>query len=834
MGNLESSAEHRKNKFPVSLSSSDDATHHDHTDMARLGKEQQFKRNFRYLSTLGFTCTLMATWESILLVSTYGLINGGMAGMVYIYVGSFVGFFCSVASMAEMASISPTSGGQYHWVSEFAGESWQKFMSYITGWISVLGWQAAFASICFLCGTLIQGLLILNESSYVPERWHGTFLTAAIAFVGTFVNTYLAGHLPSLEGLILIIHIFGFFATMIPLWVMADRTPTEKVFTEFVNAGGWPSLGVACLVGQLTPIFSFLGPDAATHIAEEIKDASKIVPWCMISTALINGGLGFIMLITFLFTLGDVNTVLEPETGFSFISGYMNATGSKSVTTGLACIILVLEVCSAIGILATCSRQTFAFGRDNALPFSAWFAHINQRWKIPLNAIMATTLITILLSLINIGSTAAFNAIASLTVASLFLSYILSIGAFIYRRLQYEPLPLRRWSLGKYGLPINVFSFIYLCFAVVFTFFPTTREVTAVTMNWSIVVFMGVLAIALVQYFVYGRHQLGGRLGTYRITKQLSEFVYSALNQHERPVVIESVEGHWRLQNERDILKRFQTCSTNLRPLLDEIENPAEPPAVVLQHLDDDLTRAAKRQRLTRQENKHVAKRVLEALRVLHENGYIYAPHLTVFRYILDIKPSNILVNYGSGENRFSDVQLADCGGVISEQSEVAKKGILTGTNVFRAPEAHLELPWGTPSDIWSFGVTLINQIWGLNFHLFEPENTEGEESYDLQVLMKHHEWFGPFPHTMKEIVDEEAEKIIAYTYRKVERVGAFAYRKEREICGADKAFILRVMKLDPTDRKTAAELLNDEWFTEQSERAVGWYSKEQWAELQK
>ncbi|KAK2808798.1 hypothetical protein FQN50_004471 [Emmonsiellopsis sp. PD_5] len=488
-----------KSRFGISLTSGDDATHQDHADMARLGKEQQFKvsnlrnqtrvetRNFHFLSTLGFTCTLMATWESILLTSTLGLTNGGRAGMVYIYIGSFVGFFSSVASMAEMASIAPTSGGQYHWTSEFAGKSYQKFLSYATGWLSVLGWQAAFASVCFLCGTLIQGLLVLNQPHYVSERWHGTLLTVAVALVATFVNTYGASRLPSLEGLILILHIFGFFATLVPLWVMAERTPTGEVFTQFTNAAGWPS------------------PDAATHIAEEIKDASRIVPWCMVSTALLNGSLGFIMLLTFLFTMGDLEAVLSPATGFSFITAFMNATGSKAATTGLACILLVLEVCSAISVLATVSRQSFAFARDNALPFSPFFARVNNRFKIPINAILISTVITILLSLINVGSTEGFNAVASLAIAALFMSYLVSIGSFIYRRLQWRQMPSMRFSLGALGLPLNIFSFCYLCFAIVFTFFPNAAKPTPVSMNWSVLVFGTVVIFAVLQYLIHGR-----------------------------------------------------------------------------------------------------------------------------------------------------------------------------------------------------------------------------------------------------------------------------------------------------------------------------------------
>lgn len=66
-------------------------------------------------------------------VSSFGLVNGGTAGLIYMYITTWFGFSCLIASMAEMASMAPTTGGQYHWVSEFSPKSTQRFLSYITG-----------------------------------------------------------------------------------------------------------------------------------------------------------------------------------------------------------------------------------------------------------------------------------------------------------------------------------------------------------------------------------------------------------------------------------------------------------------------------------------------------------------------------------------------------------------------------------------------------------------------------------------------------------------------------------------------------------------------------
>jgi choline transport protein len=87
----------------------------DQQNMQRLGKTQELRRNFRLISVLGFTAVLMCTWEAILFAASYILPNGGRAGMIWMYVVCLAGFSMAILSMAEMASMAPTTGGQYHW-----------------------------------------------------------------------------------------------------------------------------------------------------------------------------------------------------------------------------------------------------------------------------------------------------------------------------------------------------------------------------------------------------------------------------------------------------------------------------------------------------------------------------------------------------------------------------------------------------------------------------------------------------------------------------------------------------------------------------------------------
>jgi len=87
----------------------------DKRDMLRLGKKQEFKRNFRLISALGFVSLYMETWEYVLVSLSLGFTNGGFAGLFWCFIVTVICWAAVVASLAEMESMAPTAGGQYHW-----------------------------------------------------------------------------------------------------------------------------------------------------------------------------------------------------------------------------------------------------------------------------------------------------------------------------------------------------------------------------------------------------------------------------------------------------------------------------------------------------------------------------------------------------------------------------------------------------------------------------------------------------------------------------------------------------------------------------------------------
>lgn len=283
-------------------------------------------------------------------------------------------------------------------------------------------------------------------------------------------NTIFYRHLPLVETVALILHIVGFFGILIPLW--AKGTPSSDphgVFFTFTDGGGWDNTGLSCIVGILSPLFSFLGPDSATHMAEELQNASKSLPRAMIATMLINGALGFVMLVTVCMFMGDVEALLATPTGQPFIQVFYDATGSRAGATVMTVIMIVIVACGVINNIATSSRQLWAFARDKGVPFSGWFEVVHPRVDLPVNALIFSYVFSVLLSLINIGSAVALNVFDGLGVGALVSSYAISIGCMAVKRWRGETLLPSSFRLGRWGLPLNVFGslFFVFCFIMV-------------------------------------------------------------------------------------------------------------------------------------------------------------------------------------------------------------------------------------------------------------------------------------------------------------------------------------------------------------------------------
>lgn len=428
--------------------------------------------------------------------------------------------------------------------------------SYVIGWLTSLAWVATVATETLFAGTIIQGIMVLDYPSYDGQLWQGTLLTWAVIVGCIFVNVVIPAWLPKFEVFILVLHIAGFIAIITTLWALTPSIGSNaSVWLTALNEGGWPTQGLSYCVGFLGNVATFVGADASVHLAEEVENAALNIPRAILGSMLFNGMVGFVMMITTLYCLGDVQTVLNTATGFPFIQIFYDSVGNVAGATVMAAVVLVLTWACAIGITTTASRMTWSFARDNGLPFSRFISKVYPGTQIPVVAVLVVTVFAALLTLIYVGSSAAFNDVISLTITGFYGSYFLPAALLLWHRIKGDIAPHgsepesmppsevtasihggsqdpadstpgygqpgvvnARLVWGPWHLPSligiinNAYACAYMIFVIFWSVWPPETPVDAESMNYSVVVTGGVMILSAIWYFVRGRKDYKGPL----------------------------------------------------------------------------------------------------------------------------------------------------------------------------------------------------------------------------------------------------------------------------------------------------------------------------------
>ncbi|KAL6404534.1 hypothetical protein AUP68_13927 [Ilyonectria robusta] len=416
--------------------------------------------------------------------------------------------------------------GGYDWAAHLAPKSQAPLISWITGWFTMFGWISTTASMCFLCGTMLQAIVIFNVETYEPKLWHATLIFYAITLLAFVMTTYATKIFPLLEKIVLALHVGLFIVLVSVLTAKAPKHPAEFVFTTFFNYTGWDNDVIVWCIGMSSITFVFAAYDGATHLSEELQDAQRSLPKIILASVVLNGIMGFVMLTALLFCMGDPWAALSTPTGYPILEIFRMGGSGTTVSTVMICLLFFMIPLAAMNLLASCGRVVWSIARDHALPYSKYFAHvslfllissdsetadihsfaqIDVTHEVPLRAMALSVGVLIALGLINIGSTAAFNAIVSTSVLCLNISYIIPIAMIAINRTRGLETPWGPFKLGKVGLPINLLSMAYIVFLSIWLLFPSSVPVIPSTMNYSSLIVGAMVIFSLGFWFAFGR-----------------------------------------------------------------------------------------------------------------------------------------------------------------------------------------------------------------------------------------------------------------------------------------------------------------------------------------
>jgi amino acid transporter len=338
----------------------------------------------------------------------------------------------------------------------------------------------------FLCCVLLHGVLASTLSKIMGKLQTVFVALNIILIVATIIALPVGKHLSS------------------------ERNDAHYIFAQSENLTTWPT-GWAFMLSWLSPIWTIGAFDSCVHMSEEASNAAKAVPYGIMMAIGSAWILGFIIMIVIAACIDpNLENVLGSSFGQPMAQIYYDAIG-KHGTLGLMSLLFIVQFVMGLSILVAASRQTWAFSRDGALPFSSFFRPISKRMGyIPLRTIWGCVFVAAILGLLCLIAPAAASALFSLAVAGNDLAW----GIPIFCRVvwgQHKFVPGPFYTGDRFSKPIAWVAIIFLVFGITLAMFPDGGpDPTPQTMNYTVVINIAVWGGAMLYYFVDARKWFTG------------------------------------------------------------------------------------------------------------------------------------------------------------------------------------------------------------------------------------------------------------------------------------------------------------------------------------
>ncbi|KAK8247294.1 amino acid/polyamine transporter I [Phyllosticta capitalensis] len=475
----------------------EDMTDADKALAAQFGYKPVFKREFGYLSTFSFAVSISGLFATTATTFTYPLTSGGASAVVWCWLISGAGCMCIAASVAELVSAYPTCGGLYYTVSRLCPKEWAPSISWVDGWLNLLGQVAGVASSEYGSAQLLLAAVSMGSNfTYQPSTGATVGVMAALTFLCGLVNSMSTYWMEKITKGYVIFHVLVLVSCCIALLVMTDnKHDATYVFTHTESTTGWTPLGWSWLFGFLSVSWTMTDYDATAHITEEINEPEIKAPWCIFAAMAFTYIGGFLYNIVLAFCMGDPTEILASSQPVAQI--FYNSLGKAGGLFYTVCAFIILQtLCWAA--TQSLARTVFAYSRDRLIPGSSWWTKIDKRTGTPIYAVWFSIFWCIAINLIGLGSYTAIAGVFNACAIALDWSYIIPIFCKMVSG-RFEPGP---WHMGPASWFVNAWACVWTVFVSIIFILPTERPTTPQNMNWAIVYLMGVIFFSMVCWWL--------------------------------------------------------------------------------------------------------------------------------------------------------------------------------------------------------------------------------------------------------------------------------------------------------------------------------------------
>ncbi|KAK1053198.1 polyamine transporter tpo5 [Friedmanniomyces endolithicus] len=490
---------------------------------AEFGYKPVFKREFGYLSTFSFAVSISGLFSTVATTFSYPLYAGGSASAVWCWLISGLGCMCIACSVSELVSAYPTCGGLYYTISRTAPKAWVPSVSWVTGWLNLLGQVAGVASSEWGAAALLLAAVSMgSDFAYTPTVGQTVGVMAGLTVITGLVNSLSTYWMEKMTKSYVIFHILVLVTCSIALLALSKQAGTNHtakyVFTDVENTSGWTPTGWSFMFGFLSVSWTMTDYDATAHITEEIKDPAVKAPWAISMAMLFTYVAGWLFNIVLCFVMGDIASILASPMQQPVAQIFYNVLGKAGGIVFTVCAFIIIKFVTFTAMQAL-ARTVFAFSRDRLVPFSSLWTKILPLTGTPILAVWISVFWCIAINLIGLGSYTAIAGVFNVCAIALDWSYCIPIVC----KLAFGKFERGPWHLGKFSPFINAWACIWTLFVSIIFVMPTALPVTAETMNYAIVYLGAILFFSMLYWVIRGRKFYTGPLIEAEIGEDMSQ-----------------------------------------------------------------------------------------------------------------------------------------------------------------------------------------------------------------------------------------------------------------------------------------------------------------------
>ncbi|THG97922.1 hypothetical protein EW026_g4164 [Hermanssonia centrifuga] len=474
------------------------------------GHRDQLDRQYSLLSICATALTIDNAWPVLGGSVAIAKHHAGPPGIIYEFLVACVWYGFLAASLAELASSIPSSGGVYHYGSVTPGTRYGRVLGYYSGSIIWAAWIAATAAAINIPASIIIQMYSLYHPNYVSQGWQIYVVSLIVNWSCVACVIFGNRFLPVIYKVALFVLIAGGLVTVIVLAVLPRTHGTNSsVWVDFENATGY-SGGLAFLSGVLNGAFTIGTPESVTHMAEELPEPRKDLPKAIAAQIILGTLTGLVYAVALMYSVSDLTGALATRNAgtFPLAAIYLQAMNNNiSATMGLLFIVLLSVWIAGCGCYVTNGRTWWSMSRDGATPFSKFFSRASAKRSCPIEATIFCGIMTSALGAIQAASSTAFSDLAGSFVVLSTISYVIPIAAHLFTGR--KNVPIGPFWMAKYGYFVNAMAVLLtILFDIIFCF-PYSLPVTTPTMNYTSVIIIGYIILVTIWWFVHGGQYAG-------------------------------------------------------------------------------------------------------------------------------------------------------------------------------------------------------------------------------------------------------------------------------------------------------------------------------------